>query len=395
VQLFCLSYIGMAAAIGHPVDVPVLIRALACDYYRRANDLSILEDTKFVLSLDAATPEDDPAAIVDFYAYPWWTQALAEDMEILADSNIEECLEHYHLLVKTPPIVPGRFDKTKYTWCRDVSMSPWGVDIKCQRCRLYRGVSMGAADEVLDLRHKLQGWEEYFKTHSYAVARESAGFFDLQQAALQKEWHTGGQDAGGLEVSTGTLHGAAYSEQSAANAKFNQGTRVQSEQMRLEAAVEVRRLQNIPNVKWRSGPDLTNDDALKCLRRPAGGLELDHSGYAESLPGGLDGDWSSQESLSFRSGKSSRGPQDVGHIRDLLPQEYPTHFEESPLRHCLGEAPVVVEGHLEEPPPAAPENRPVSVLHPPPADYIPVPPLNGESCHSYLKVSGLTRRSLF
>ena len=31
VQLFCLSYIGLAAGIGHPVDIPVLIRALACD----------------------------------------------------------------------------------------------------------------------------------------------------------------------------------------------------------------------------------------------------------------------------------------------------------------------------------------------------------------------------
>jgi hypothetical protein len=400
-QLFCLSYIGMAAAIGHPIDIPVLIRALACDYYRSGTNLSILTDKNFVQSLDAATPEDDPSAIVDQYAYRWWTLPLAEDMEILAESNVEECIEFHHLSAKTQPVVPGRFEKLKYSWCRDLAMDPRGVDIQCRRCKLYRAVSIGAADDVQDLRHQWQGWEEYFKTHSYAVARESIGFFELYQAAIRKELNAGGTDApasnaGGSNAGGSNAGGpnadhsevsangivysdAADSQQSPPNTKFNQATRLRSEEVRLEAAANLVRLQSLPNVKWTWGPDLSDDEAVKYLR-PAPRLESAHSGYAESLQGSLDGDWSSHASLTFGSEIFSEG--DVQPIRELLPHEYPTHFEDPPLRHYFGEAPVLVDGHLEEPP-APVEIRPVSVLHPPPADYISRPPdtyFNCEYC---------------
>jgi len=397
VQLFCLSYVGIAAAIGHPVDVPVLIRALACDWYRSGNDLSILANTEFALSLDAATPEDDPAAIVDRYAYAWWTQPLTEEMTIMAECNIEECIEFHHLLAKTPPVVPGRFDKTKYTWCRDLSMDPRGVEIECRRCRLYRAVSIGAADDVQDLRHQWQGWEQYFIVHSSAVARKSVGFYELQQAAIRMELNAGGSNAGGHDdggldaggsdaggsavnvggskvSADGMIDGdAADGKQLPANTKFNQATRLQTEEVRLEAAASMARLQSLPNVKWTSGPDLSDAEALNCLRHARPGADSPHSGYVDSLPGGLDGDWSSDASMTFASAKYSDLPEDIRPVRELLPHEYPTHFQDSPLRHYFGEAPVLVDGHLEEPP-APVEHQPVSVLHPPPPDYVLPPP---------------------
>ena len=98
------------------MDVPVLIRVLACDYYRGSHNLSILNDPHFVLSLDATTAEDDPAAIVDRYAYSWWTVPIAEDVTTMAKSNIKVCLEYHNLAAKTLPVVPGCFEKLKYTW---------------------------------------------------------------------------------------------------------------------------------------------------------------------------------------------------------------------------------------------------------------------------------------
>ena len=123
----------MAAAIGHPVDIPVMIRALACDYYRKGKGMSIYMIKEFQLSLDAGTDEDDPTAIVESYLYAWWTEPAEEEAILLDGENIEECLEHHHLSAKSRGVVPGRFDKTKYTWCRDLSLNPLGVDITCRR----------------------------------------------------------------------------------------------------------------------------------------------------------------------------------------------------------------------------------------------------------------------
>jgi hypothetical protein len=151
--------------------------------------------------------------------------------------------------------------------------------------------------------------------------------------------------------------------------------------VRLEAAAELVRLQTLPNVKWTSGPDLTNDEAVKYLRPAAHRVHLQqHSGYAESLPSAFRGDWSSQESLTFTSGRFSAVPVELRHMQDLVPHDYPTHFENSPLRHCFGEAPVLVDGRLEEPPAARPETQPASVLHPPPANYVSPPPEPNVNC---------------
>jgi hypothetical protein len=212
---------------------------------------------------------------------------------------------------------------------------------------------MNAADEILDLRHQLQGWEEFSKTQSDATARECIGFFELEQAAVQKEMNPGGPNPGGPE---------------------------QSEQVRLAATAELLRLQSLPNVKWTSGPGVTEDDALNYFKRAAQGPEPEHSGYAESLPSGFTGKWSSENSLPVAPGRLSAEPRDVRPLRDLLPHEYPTHFEDSPLRHCFGEAPTLVDGHLVEPPAAPSDVRPASALHPPPANYIQPPPASYVNC---------------
>jgi len=71
----CLTYIGTAAAIGEPINIPLIIRALAADYYQHGREqLRIVWDDEFLLSLDAGTGKDDPTAIVESYLYAWWEE---------------------------------------------------------------------------------------------------------------------------------------------------------------------------------------------------------------------------------------------------------------------------------------------------------------------------------
>jgi len=96
-QQFTLSYVGMAAAIGQSIDIPILIRALACDIYRFARPTDMWTFTReFKLALDAGIDPDDPTSPVESYLFEWWRgeSAPAED-EMLCTTTLLDCL-FYH-----------------------------------------------------------------------------------------------------------------------------------------------------------------------------------------------------------------------------------------------------------------------------------------------------------
>ena len=57
----------MAAAIGHPLDILILIRDLAAHLYCWEPGTNFAFDSEFVLSLDAGTNHDNPAKVVNSY----------------------------------------------------------------------------------------------------------------------------------------------------------------------------------------------------------------------------------------------------------------------------------------------------------------------------------------
>ena len=94
-QTFALSYIGMAAAIGRSINIPVIVRSLAKDFYAHASheEHLISLDMEFLLALYASTSNEQAGTFVDKYALAWWKiKGPPPKKSILTSANIRMCL---------------------------------------------------------------------------------------------------------------------------------------------------------------------------------------------------------------------------------------------------------------------------------------------------------------
>ena len=188
---------------------------------------------------------DDRSSIVDSYYLQWWTSSIPPtDDSILTWMNIEAALNHHTRLSVQEPILPIEVNKKKYTWPRHIDIDPPNVPLKCNRCRLYRGISFGALYNLLDLRHQVHGLEvaSYFRTDQ--SERRAAGFYHLYDSVLMKE-----------------LGGGNYSDSNPKRGK-GKSTKQRSEEIRLHAAAELALSENLPSLKWTWGPSLSKEDVL-------------------------------------------------------------------------------------------------------------------------------------
>jgi hypothetical protein len=209
-------------------------------------------------------------------------------------------------------------------------------------------------DDLQDLRHHLHGLEVSFEGRSKATARRAAGFHELHQAAIMKESAASPPD-----------HEWAAGQSSQSKGKAKAGNaQAHAEQVRLNAAAELRRLQNLPELKWTWGADLSKDEVLKLMRPVTSDCANIHSGYVDSLASGLRGEWSERSlSASSEPHNVSDLGEDVTNVPELHPDQYPVHFTYPPLRHFFSDPPV-----------ARAPTQPSSWLHPPPNNYINFPP---------------------
>lgn len=196
----------MAAAIGQPVNVPLIIRALAGEYYQFGHT-SLCWDEDFLLSLDAGTDEEDPTAAVSSYLYPWWQEITDGDAVILCEETVKDCLEHHNAVAKSRQIVFGRLQKSRYTWNRDTAADAAHPNLPCTRCRLYRSLVVGMSYDLADIRHHLHGLEVSFEGRSQLTTRRASGFYQLYNVATLKEERT--MDAAGMSNNSPETSGAA------------------------------------------------------------------------------------------------------------------------------------------------------------------------------------------
>lgn len=333
-----LSYIGLAAAIGHSCDIPYIIRQLALYLNASKDGDPLVVDRDFLLLLDSGSDSEDHSAVVDSYHLPWWTSPKPPTNEnFLNWPKIQIALD-YHVNLKTIDNIPSiNINKLKYTWPRHVSIGARDMSPDCNKCRLYRGVSLGILDNLHDLRHHVQGLEESFKTHAEQTERRAAGFFQLYDSSLMKEQ-------------------TVDPNQSFNRARKGQPKSQLAEVIRSEAAAELSRLQLLPSLKWTWGPDLTKEDISKLGKPPLPSLPYEHSGYHISLPYGRYGKDSDDLDFSSVSQRFSDIADDNMDIPELLPEKFPFHFLFHPLRPEIEEAAV-------------------STLPLPPSNYLfPVPP---------------------
>jgi hypothetical protein len=104
IQEFALSHIGMAAAVGHTIDIPIMIRALTAYTFRGKG---MRWDPEFLMALDAGDDEDDLAAVAPSYKFSWWSRTTADKFCCYMDwDNIEICLEHHRRVTGIKEILP-------------------------------------------------------------------------------------------------------------------------------------------------------------------------------------------------------------------------------------------------------------------------------------------------
>jgi len=129
-QELCFSYIGVAAAIGRQINIPVIIRSLGHDLYRVGFNL----DSRFQAGLDFLTyldgnlsgdGPDDPNLQLKNFHLSWWTRLSAPQKydEYLSFMTIRDALEVHRIQLEqipkgTPRSASGAapFTKPAYIW---------------------------------------------------------------------------------------------------------------------------------------------------------------------------------------------------------------------------------------------------------------------------------------
>src|SRR5882757_288816 len=317
----------MAAAIGQSINIPILIRALACDLYKvgpPADTWTFSRD--FLLGLDAGVDPDDPTAPVNSYLLDWWTgQSAPDQCDILSTTTLLQCLV-YHQRVSGKMTWPAERSTRTDEWQRDLALMPEGLTIECGQCRLYRAVSVRVMDSVQDYRHHLNGLKVAQDTRVEQTTRRAAGFFELHQAAILKE-NTVTLERQAAAEEAGESSFSLLRQRSTAKGKNRPSMSRVVARVQDEANEELQRLATRPDVKWTWGVDLIPSDVLRLANMlPKPDM---HFGYMQSLrdgrlaPGSVTTEWQDDGLCTMY----------VGPDIPLLPEHlWPLHFTEPPLR---------------------------------------------------------------
>ena len=293
-----------------------MIRDLAAHLYSWEPGTDLTFDSQFVLSLDAGTDDDDPAKLVTSYHNQWWSAPTAPPTEeLLSSHNIAQFLEHHRQFTPTAPPVANPLTKPSYTWSRGVNIGSAPPKLDCDRCRLYRAITISALDDLRDLRHQVHAFEVRYASNASSTARRAADFHQLYEASLLK------------------------------NAPQRPGPSkrvppLTAEQVRARAQKEMARLENLPKLKWTSGLPLSSQEVLEALKphRHSGRV---HSGYVSSLPAGSWGEDSIVDDTPFPNDADwySDTATSQAAIPELSPGDIPIHFTFPPLRHLYSGPP--------------------------------------------------------
>lgn len=300
----------MAAAIGHPIDIPIVIRALAADFRRWEPGTDFPFDGAFLVSLDAGTEHDDPAKIVTSYQNPWWSARKDPPTEDLLNShNFTDFINHHRSVSQIPPPVPNPLHKPSYTWSRGVTFGSAPPKLDCDRCRLYRAITISALDELRDLRHHAHALEVRYAANSASTSRRAANFYQLYETSLLKDSYK--------RPKTVPKH-----------PKFS------PDEIRTRAEKELRRLEQLPKLKWTSGFPLSPEEVIIALK-PHSHSGPVHSGYVTSLPPGTWEEDSIADGSPFPNDadRYSDAHSSQAEMSELGSRDIPIHFTFPPLRH--------------------------------------------------------------
>jgi hypothetical protein len=273
-QVFVLSYVGMANAMGQILDIPIIIRSLAISIaLLREGSLPAEFEPDFLATLDIGNPE---RPIIAQYAHAWWKAPKPINLDladILDSSSLQLCLdEHRDQIASIPPddVVKNKLDTKRMVPATTLTFSPDGpsdlgpgADETCQKCVKYKDILSNTLTDLVDIYTFSNAMFAASKNQWKLDMRRASAFKLLHEAALNKE-----TDDPSNPISESPMPGTGS--------------------VRRKAAQEYLRLKALPTSshKWTWGTDLTEDDVLSLGRSGTCPTNQVHSGYNLPLEDG-------------------------------------------------------------------------------------------------------------
>ena len=281
-----MRYIGLAAATGFPLEIPILTRSLVAYMYTTPTAQNVVLDLDFKVlqALDAGTAIGDPSAIAEKYACAWWLRIAPphEDGAFLDTVTMNECLQEHRQFTKY--IAPKMtFEKPGYMWGRGL-LSKGTNDVGCEDCRPMRAIVTAACDELRELRQVVDSLESVFDVECELSNCWAGGAYSLFTSAELKGMREG-EIAGDAETGVQQEVPSAPPQLVAGSIRHpKKGPEVVT-QVRQAAEADLLDFQSRPSLKWTWGVDLEIEDLQNLIgSRYHGQLMQSHSGYDTDLP---------------------------------------------------------------------------------------------------------------
>lgn len=322
----------MAAAIGQPLKIPVIVRSLGQDMYRagmNAADAVFRPALELMTYLDgnlSSNGLDDPALEVDLFLFSWWKglHVPIGNPTHLCSATIQSALNHYRGQLAAALIPFGRphtirdlsdeLNKPAYTWHSSVNDD---LPIDCTRCRLYRAVAVGVVDQLRDTYNMVHACEVANVAEKDIAIRRASGFNELFEAALKKEC-----EHGAVESDSGL--GPGLGDEGGTKGKGKEKERFGPEVVELKKWMKkvVKDAEDNATRKWTWGVDLTDEDLHRLIRGADSQYQVPHSGYDQDLSTGSLRSQTS-EALDPAHLEELSGPINI--IPELRSPEIPTY----------------------------------------------------------------------
>lgn len=278
-----MSYVGLGASLCVYLDIPIILRSLACSFACHGkSELPTQFDLDFLFLLEAGTELKDPSLMVKLYKQAWWKGTAAEKrMGPLNAATIDDAVFQH------------RKEVLKFKKNKDDQVE---ANIDAQR-----SVKSGAdysAEALLGAVQKadcfVSGMAVSAQAERRVVMRRATAFHLLHQASVMVDL-----DLKPVKPAVDATDGTA----SQADQQDNK----------------------LCNAKWATGNDLTLDQVLGVFD----GTKKVHEGYIHELVDGLllTGEYSEETSLSSPNGPN---PPILTTSGSILTVESPSVYDVPP-----------------------------------------------------------------
>ena len=269
---------GVAAAIGQPLSIPVITRSLGQHMYR----LGMIQNGQFRLGLEliayldgnlSSNGLDDPALNVTSFYLSWWdtSSVITERKHYLRPATLQSALIHHRQQLQEAHISCGppqpignvyhELEKPAFVWHSSINDD---LPNDCTRCRLYRSVAVGVVDRLRDTYNMVHASQIVNEAERDLAIRRASGFNELFEAALKKEC----DENRSVQSASGQPKDYLQPEV--------EGLKKMCKDLITDAGSKECR-------KWTWGIDLTDDDLYNLVWGADRYLELPHSGYDDDL----------------------------------------------------------------------------------------------------------------